>query len=320
MGDSKLRYTFVALDSQHILHPPTMADTVPVGLYLATNGKRHIANEYDTIAQDTALRRLWIQAEEARNNGDDTRAQKNYLALAQHCPTSALVRTALAELYLYQGDSAQAKESFLRALHDNPFAYTAHRHLAELYASVDSMEQAVEHITWAHLYNRTDTTILGLLLAMYERNGTPYDAWTFQPKYALLHKPNDECEIATDTKEGAWVMYALCKALWRFELSYTTPLANTMHASLPVVENYEALYVLADAARYMYPNNSCPTASIRQLVKAVDNGDIDSFYLYEQFLPRSPQTVLFLSEKERQQLFVYLKKYRTKQDVPTMKK
>lgn len=115
-------------------------------------------------------------------------------------------------------------------------------------------------------------------------------------------------------------MYALCKALWQFELSYTTPLSTTMQASLPVVENYEALYVVADAARYIYPNNSCPTTSIRKLVEAIDNGDIDSFYLYEQALVRSPQTVLLLWEEHGQHLLDYIKKYHTTRADSTMKK
>lgn len=311
MASSQLRYTFVPLSVQHKQDTPEEGSTMPEGFYLSTKSTKRIANEYDDITGDTTLSALWESAQQAQHAGDTIAACRAYAALLHFCPTCAFVRTTLGTLYLHTGDTALAQECFTHALRDNPYAYTAHRHIAELYAARGTMAKAMEHITKAHLYNRTDTAILHSLMAIYKRNATPYHAWHFQPRYTITRKSNDECEIATDTSESAWMMYALCHALWQHEPSYTTPLATSMRASLPVVQKYEALYVLAETARTLYPDNSCPTASIRAVVQAVDNKDIDSFYLYEYLLVQFPQTILLLSEQEQQKLFEYIKHYHT---------
>lgn len=312
MTTSRLVYSVVLLDSSHMVRADTYdTKVIEPGRYFgqgSTGRHRKSGNYAAEIKKDTIMAALYDTAETYFASGPAEKARTCYLTLLEKYPDNALLLTRVGEVWQKLGDSARAKEYFLRAIHINPGDFVAHRLLANEYGRENNPEQAVAHITTAHLLNRNDTSILLSLKHIYEKNGMMYDNWEFCPRYALTQKSGDEREIAIDSAEGAWLLYAFCMALWEFEPDYSIAMMQNTSGSSFTLRELESMSVMADFARNLYSGDTCPRFLAR-LQEAIKNGDLETFATYEVFMRRAPETGMMMDEKYRDSMRDFIMKY-----------
>lgn len=312
MATSRLVYSVVLLDSSHVVRADTY-DTrvIEPGRYFGqdSTGRHRKSGTYATaIRKDTAMSALYDTAETCLVSGSVEKARSCYLTLLEKYPDNALLLTRAGQTWQKSSDSSRAKEYFLKAIHINPNDFMAHYLLANQYDRENNPEQAIAHITTAHLLNRNDTAIRLSLQHIYEKNGMLYDNWEFRPRYALTQKSGDEREIAIDSAEGAWLLYAFCMALWEFEPDYSMAMMQNASSSSFTLRELESMSVMADFARNLYPSDTCPTFLAR-LQEAIKNGDLETFAMYEVFMRRTPETGMMMDEHYRNSMRDFIMKY-----------
>lgn len=311
MENSPLIYSVTILDS----NDQTPADTyvrklIDHGAYLApdSTGHRKFGSYKQQLQKDPDAAPLYAATEAHFLAGDMEKAREGYSTLLERYPDNALLLTYLGQTWQKSDDDGKAKDCFLRALELNPHDFMAHWLLAGLYGNENELEKAVEHITTAHLLNRNNPLILLTLKYIYGRNGTPYDDWEFLPRYALTWKSGDEREVAIDSAEAAWMIYAFCQALWEFEPGYSMDMMQNTSGTASTVREMESLLVTAEYARILYTEENCPVFLAR-LQEASQNGDLELFAVYEIFMRRTPEVGMLMNTTYRDKIRDFIRKY-----------
>lgn len=227
---------------------------------------------------------------------DYQRALYEYLALFVEAPESHVLATMIGNTFwsLKQDDSAVAWLE--RALVLNPISYQAHWFLADALMRLGKTEEALRHITRAHLYNRNHQDIERRMVSIRKEIGRPWRKWEFRPVYRI----SKDGYIVSVEAERSSQGYGLVKAIWAYEPGYAEKMTKPGYVigGVNLLEEQEAINAIRS-----YLDSTC------DFQKIVHDGFLDAFSLYEVISRRYPRLLLVLSDGTINRIEDYLDKY-----------
>jgi len=146
------------------------------------------------------------------NVGKFKKERKILEALHSRNENNAIILTQLGNSFLAEGKYPEAKSWAHKAIRINPIHSPAHVLMAKTLMVGNQLEDAMEAITKAHLYNRTDRQIISLLKEIYLLNGRIYDdTWAFIPQCETTKVSSNKISIKYNGEP--WRAFAACNAL-----------------------------------------------------------------------------------------------------------
>lgn len=137
------------------------------------------------------VQRLYAQAKDAQNRGDNTAAIEKYRAMLHLAPHLAPAYNNLGMLYINQHDYANAAEILERALKLNPKMPSAAAMLGMSYFGMGEYEKAEPRLQSALHVSPEDNTV-EMMLAQTFINLKKYDEATRQLNHFLARNPKDQ--------------------------------------------------------------------------------------------------------------------------------
>lgn len=287
---------------------------VPAGMYLEKNqdGQISLAN-YDTqLSAIPKVVEAMRKGDTAFAANDMTTARQYYMTMLEAFPDNSVVLTYIGQTFEHEKNHDEAIQWLSKAVKNNPIDYMAHWFLADNYAVKNEIELAMKHITTAHLLNRNNPRILASLKNIYAMNGTPYDDWEFRPACMVDTTAEGKPRIIIDKNKMEWSMYAICKALWRFEPGYPETVRNNSDEPDIIIAEKEALFSLAVGSANANGEEPVADASINVLTQTIHDRTFENFLYYDVLLRRYPNIALLIQEENRQAFAEYIMKYHTK--------
>ncbi len=290
---------------------------------LVEKGWYAIANE-----EGIQLQKLIIQTKEEtkkyRKKGEDylkkqkySKAIKFFKKALDLNPANNEILKALGKSYLGEDKDQLAIECFQKVIAQNAVDFDAHLYLAQTFELKNQVDSAIQHISWAHLYNRNDPKIIEELKRIYEKRGLEYDLWTLQPIYKIEKTAPAVVEI--QYQENPWRAYASCKAVWEYEADYREEMNQMSAASTEVIQEKECLfnalieYERLDQGKEKYPD-------LASLSLALINKNVNEYVLYEILSRKDPLLLYGLTKERQEKLMNYLMTTRVGKSVAKEKK
>lgn len=232
------------------------------------------------------LQELYSIAEYYFENNKLEEARNTCIQVAGLEPGFLKPMVLLGSIYLKEGNLKKAEEILTEVININYIDFKAHWKLAEVYLAGNMLENASYEITIAHILNRNHMEIWQHLIHIYKRNKIKYHEWSFQPEYYFNSDLNTSVEIYS---EADWLGYALCKALWNFEPSYSNIMGvtNNKHSILEEKECLANLLVSMGIDNKKSDKND----EMKALKEALSNNFIAEYIYYEIWFPDHPKMV-----------------------------
>ena len=189
----------------------------------------------------------------------------------------------------------------------NPIDAQSFYQLALAYQDIGKKEAALEHIIWAHFYNRNDRKIISHLKNIFFEHKLNYQDFTFQPEYQIATLENNI--ISIQANEAPWKAFASCKALWQNEEKYREDMSHLAHVLPDLIELKECLLnALITYNGMEMGKENYPLLGI--LKDALQKGMVNDFIFYEIQLRDNPNLIHFLPKEKIESLIQYLKTVR----------
>jgi tetratricopeptide (TPR) repeat protein len=314
ISDSKISYAIQA--SEAPIPAENFEDNLVLpGMYLEKDGEGRLslANFGTRVSAVPEAVEALEKGEQAFAANDMELARKHYTKVLELFPDNALMLTYIGQTYEHEKRYDEAIEWLRKAIDANPIDYMAHWFLADNYAEKNELSLAIRHITMAHILNRNNGRLLYSLQNIYAKNGTPYDDWQFRPACSVDTTPDGKPLIIVDKNNMEWSIYAICKALWRFDPDYPqTVLGDTQEPDVVVAER-EALINLAVGSANKNGENPSADPVINILTQTIHDRTFENFLYYEVVLRRYPGIAMLIPEETRRGFTEYIMKYHTKQ-------
>ena len=241
---------------------------------------------------DNATQAAFDAAEKAFAEQKFDEAKVYYEKALSLNPKFYLAKTYLAEIYHFKKDFATAEKLFREVIRDNYIDFQAHWYLADLLAEQKKYKDAVDEITVAKILNRNNPRINASFDAIYREAKLKKDDWTFIPQY----KADYDGEKTIDVHfEDAWTMYAICKAVWRYEPGYAAKMGQSDPETTSYSQEKECAY--NEAAVLANGKIKTKDKALLALKKCMKEGILDFYIVYEILLPQKPGMALNFSEE-----------------------
>ena len=237
-----------------------------------------------------------------------SKAKKYFKAALKESPNSNVLLKQLATTYIKARESSKAEEILIKALTINPIDFQAHELLADIYRK-EKNKAAVKHISFAHVLNRNDQTIIAKLQKIYEANNLVYDKWRLTPQYKI-EKIQKEL-VSIDYNGSPWMAYGSCKAIWKYEDGYKENMGHLASVDTYIIEEKECLlnalinYEGLEEGQEKYPE-------LKALGLALEYQYIDDYILYEKISVANPSIMSKLSVEQLERIIYYITDIRAK--------
>jgi hypothetical protein len=254
---------------------------------------------------DSAIAPLHEAAEKAFAANDYAEARSKYLEIYEKQPDFGVVIAYIGQTYEAEDNTADAIKWYKIAIEASFHDYMAHWFLADNYHKQKKYNDAAKEITIAWVLNRNHLGIKASLDRIYKSARIKFDDFEFLPQYSLQEN-GDEIEMRFTEN---WMMYAFCKALWRYEPDYHRELGGG-RSDFDINEEKECLLNLAIAYERNYNGKGGKDATIDALMRAITAKQINAFIFMEIWLPREPVIIYTQSEGAIMELVDYVMKIR----------
>lgn len=255
------------------------------------------------LSLDNKYQKVVSQGDKSFKSGDLDKAEKNYLKATELRSNDARYYTKIGKIKFQQHQYTEAKSWAIKALKVNFVHYPAHLLLAKVYTIAHKEEEAIEAISLAHIYNRNNRELTGLLTTIYKQFGYHFEpTLEYDPQYKLTKTGTD---ITLTYANEAWLNYGLCKAIWEYEPYYREKM-EVLKIAPKWLEEKECLLNLVIGYEQMKPRDKSKFLFGATLKRAVDYKMLDQFILYEIFLVQEPQLAFSLTQDEIDLLLKYL--------------
>lgn len=259
-------------------------------------------------------KRFYKKAQKAIEKGKMEKVVKFYKKAIEVAPNQLPLINEFAHFYQKNGDVENAIFWSKKGIELNPVGVEAHFQIALAYQRVGKKMEAMDHIIWAHLYNRNSLRIIESLQSIFKENGLTYENYSFQPKFKIESKKDNIVSIQANTEP--WKSYAACKALWQNEEDYRLEMGRSANVAITSIEQKECLLnALIAFSKLEKGALDFPIFTI--LEKSLQYRMIDDFIFYEIELRRDPTLIYFLSKEQKIKIIRYLKTVRIGEEVTT---
>lgn len=288
MENSKVSYQ-VLLDPAFKADAPERGDNNSPDLYQSTGEDGAGIGRYTL---DSLSKPLFDQAEAAFAAGRFDEARRNYQAILSLEPDFAMLMAYVGQTYESEKDYPEAIKWYRKAIEVNFHDYMAHWFLADDLYRLKQYDEAATEIATAWVLNRNHKAIRERMETIFKAAKLKYDGFEFIPQYRLT-KAKDLVEIRF-TED--WMMYAFCKALWRYEPGYHRELGGG-RSDFDVNEEKECLMNLLIASSKMHKGKKSKVPEINALERAVEGKHTMGFIFVEIWLPQQP-IIVYTQSKE----------------------
>ena len=305
LGDSKISYNLKELNEDIPCHyyPKRILDN---SVFRSVNDKGQLeVKPYGDLSGKGQYH--YDKAEEQFTAANTDSAQYHYKKLLEYDPQYYKAMTYIGQLYGIKKEYDKAIEWYLRVIDSNYIDYLAHWFLADAYLRQDRIEEAIDEITIANILNRNNPKIKDVQFMAYGIGDYSINDWCFGPQYKFEEVGENKIDLYY---KKTWLMYAMAKALWRYEPGY--------HASMGVAEGqytskeeFECLTAMLTGLQ----NSNPDYRNIRELqilYKAYDSNTMNEFIFYEIILPQFPHVVYQLPKEKIEALKDYVLNVRQK--------
>lgn len=297
MERSKVPYKVMLEPDFQAGPPPRGKNNVPY-LYQA------LSEDGPSIAQyemDSLLLPLHEAAEKAFEAHQYAEARSHYLKVHEQRPELAVVITYIGQTYEAEGNLPEAMRWYAQAILVNYHDYMAHWFLAEACHELKRYDEAAEEIAVAWVLNRNHVEIQAAVRRIFKAAKLKLDDFEFIPNYSLDHNGEDiEIRFSED-----WMMYAFCKALWRYEPGYHRELGGG-RSEFDMVEEKECLLNVAMAYERLNKGKRGDNPALNALVRALEERRSNEFVFMELWLPQEPVIAYTQSKEAIQELALYV--------------
>lgn len=259
-------------------------------------------------------KRFYKKAQKAIEKKKTEKAIKFYRKAIEAAPNQVPLINEFAHFYQKNGDVEEAIFWFKKGIELNPIGVEAHFQIALAYQSVGKKTEAMEHIIWAHLYNRNALRIIESLQSIFKENGLDYENYAFQPEFKIKSKKDNVVSIQANAEP--WKSYAACKALWQNEENYRIEMGRSANVAITSIEQKECL-LNALIAFSKLEKGAMDFPILTVLEKSLRYRMIDDFIFYEIELRKDPTLIYFLSKEQKIKIIRYLKTIRIGEEVTT---
>jgi tetratricopeptide (TPR) repeat protein len=259
----------------------------------------------ETYEIDSAIAPLYQAAEKAFAENNYAVARGKYLEINEMRPNMGVIITYLGQTYEAEQNYTEAIKWYKRAISVNFHDYMAHWFLADNYWKLKRYDEAAKEIAIAYVLNRNHESIRSAMIDIFKSAKLKWDGFEFLPQYSLQEN-GDKIEIRF---QKDWMMYAFCKALWRYEPDYHRELGGG-RSEFNMDEEKECLLNLAIGYERMYKGKKGKDATIDALMRAITGKQINAFIFMEIWLPREPMIAYTQSEGAILEMAEYVLKVR----------
>ncbi len=281
---------------------PERGERIFPGFYqeMTDDGPSVASYEFDSITEPlhTEAEKLFAAAKYAEARG-------KYLEIHELRPDIGLVLTYIGQTHEAEQNYSEAVKWYRRAISVNFHDYMAHWFLADDLTKLKRLDEAAKEISIAWVLNRTHEGIQTALIRIFKEAKLKWDGFEFIPQYSLKEK-DDKVEIRF---QEDWMMYAFCKALWRYEPDYHRELGGG-RSEFNIDEEKECLLNLAIGYERVNKGKQGKDVTIDALIRAITEKQINAFIFMEIWLPREPVIAYTQSEGAILELANYVLKVR----------
>jgi tetratricopeptide (TPR) repeat protein len=267
-----------------------------------------IVDGQPTIASyevDSVIKPLYVDAEKAFGEGDYAGARGKYLQIHELHPDMGVIVTYIGQTYESEKNFPEAVKWFKKAIEINFHDYMAHWFLADVLLTQKKEDEAAEEIALAYVLNRNHPAIHKALTVIFKEAGLKLDDFEFLPQYSL-RKAGANVEIRF---QQDWMMYAFCKALWKYEPNYHRELGGG-RPEFNMDEEKECLLNLAIGYERVNKGKKGKNEVINAVLRAVEQKYSTAFIFTEIWLQREPLIIYTQSKEAVQELAQYVLKVR----------
>lgn len=245
--------------------------------------------------------------------GKYKKERKILQALYKSHDNNAIIMTQLGNSFLKEGEYTTAKSWAHKAVRLNPIHSPAYVLLAKTLVIGNQLEEAMEAITKAHLYNRNNRETIGLLKEIYLLNGRIYDdTWAFIPQCETKKVSSNKIIIKYNGEP--WRAFAACNAVWEYEPYYRQKMEITGN-DMDLMRYHEALMNLGIAYEGWDDKKRKNKFYMGDAIKAaVERNLVREFLDYELEYLENPKAALYLDYDDIKTLSKYILKVRALQE------
>lgn len=235
-----------------------------------------------------------------------------YQKILKEFPNDAQIYTLVGETYLEEKQFDKARQWLQEAIRRNPIDYLAYWDIAEMYATEGNLDSAVRNITLAHIYNRNSPRLLLRLQEIYSQNQRQYlRDWAFQPQYRVYKDTGTQSIVIV--ADGAWLTYALYKAVWEFEPDYLYIKQKQAVTDYLFHQEMEASIGTFMTFSEMKKEDKRNYPSMRAFEVALDNEMVEEYVFYEILLVERPTIANHATPEFLERLQNYIFRVRSKE-------
>ncbi len=208
------------------------------------------------------------------------------------------------QVWIQLGNYSKAKESFLEAIRLNPIDYTAYWGLGKVYEHMQQPDSAFINICHAWILNRNSIEIMKDFRSICRSGGKECREWSFTPQF-ILQEEGGKVKV---TYNAAWMGYAVCQAVWRFEPGFSS--SRIIMGDIAMFQERECLSCLLtsmEAEEEIVMNDPALTG----FKNALTGKMAFEFILFEILLPENPDMAYLLNETRLEKLRNYIFTSRT---------
>ncbi|MEM7040530.1 MAG: hypothetical protein AAF570_26440 [Bacteroidota bacterium] len=215
--------------------------------------------------------------------GDLEAARSKYMELHEKHPDFSVPMTYIGLTYTRQEFYSEAEIWFEKAVEANYMDYLAHWWRAENYLLAKELGHAASEIALAWVLNRNHEALPEAVQRIFKAAKLKFQPMDFEPNYRLQNAGN---EVRMTFSED-WMMYAVCKALWRYEPGYRKKMGGG-DPEFNLMEEKECLLNLLLAHHKTNGKKKSKLKSVNILQRAVDGQFINEYIFFEVWLPQEP--------------------------------
>lgn len=220
-------------------------------------------------------------AEESYNKGALKEARAFYLKVLELDSSIYKVMTYIGQTYAEEGNTAEALKWYKKSIKKNFISYMSHWFLADLYYDLGKQDEAIIEITIAHILNRNNPRIQASMDKILKTKKIRRANWEFIPQIQIDSLSVKEISIKA---KGAWMGYAMNKALWKYEPGYRESMIGSSNAFATTEEKECFVSLLTMLTK----RDKKKDPSLQALDEAVKHNMTDEFIFYEIYLKQYP--------------------------------
>ena len=225
-----------------------------------------------------------------------------YEKVLEEQPDYYKVMTYIGQMHGSLGRLDEALDWYKKVIEVNYIDYLAHYLIADIYRLKGDFKNAINEITIARILNRNNPRMAELQFLIYKKGKLKIEDYYFNPQYKITQNETGGVEIKMNLD---WMGYALTKAVWEFEPGYKESMGVEagIYSSL---EDKEALLVLYTGLISIGKKTIKKNTDFKNLEKAIKNGYLTEFIIYEIVLPELPNVAYQLPIEQIETIKDYL--------------